>query len=468
MKLKPVVASLFVLGLISGPALAKATGDHYVQQAVVEQNAVTSPVCTDNWFNRISIGGIADFVADWGNSDPAGSLFPTNHSTDLFVNNFNILANADINCWTKATLNLAYIGFPKYFYTPSIYRSSYSTGGVTNIDIQWDAHRQQTNRFVADEAYVTFSNFERTPFYAQVGKKYLNFVDIANPYNFVLTPMTQLLGQNNQTAALVGVATDFGLYANAYAFRGKTQPSDADAGNIRNFGAKIGYYDDLSKLGIGCAHYNLNVGWIRAMQDGDFWQKGQVMSDFLMFSDPIGGLSAHGDLNWRQFDVSANFVTALNSVKLRPNIPGWLDQLTNNQASLYADQLVNWWFGDHNTKIWAADINADYVFKTCDRDSKIGLSYQFTGNGQFLGDTYHVFFPKTRVEADYKVNILRNTDFTLSVAHNISYDFPDLLAKIQNNPIQKFVIPSNLVINTGLPKGKETSNVVLGQLSIQF
>lgn len=470
MKLKPVVASLFVLGLVSGSALA--TGKQtLVQQAVVDNNSVTSPVCTDNWFNRISIGGIGSVVGTYGNTDPAGTLFPTAHSTDLYVNNFNILANAVINSWTKATLNLAYIGYPSHVFVPSFYHSDWNFDlrkrPILSIDIDWMARRSTDNKIKADEAYLTFAKLDKYPVYFKIGKQYIPFGTYSNPYNFVLTPMTQMLSQTNQTAAVLGLATDFGLYANVYAFRGNSQPSSASGGMIRNYGAQLGFYDNLSRFGVSDAHYNLNVGAIRAIQDGDYWTKTDFMSEFFHYSDPVAGISLHGDLSWQAFDLSANYVQALKDVQGLPDMPGWLNKFAFIHSIFpivpTPDQIrngiINAIYGkDSNRKIWAADVNAGYAFNVWDHNSRIGLSYQFGGNGQFLADTFHVGFPKTRIQADYKVNLLKNVDFDVAVAHNRSYDYRNT----------NFQIGNIFGFNSGLPNGTETSNVVAGTLSFQF
>lgn len=465
MKLKPVVASLFVLGLVSGSALA-AGNQAIIQQSIVDQNAVISPVCADNWFNRISISGIGTIQATWADKDPAGTFWPTNHSTDLYVNNFNVIANAVLNSWTKATVNLAYIGFPTYTFLPSIYRSNFTTPpGALNINIEWAAERHTSNVIHADEAYVTFANFCKTPFYFKVGKTYVPFGTYSDPYNFVLTPMTQQLAQVNQTAAILGFATDMGLYGNVYAFRGNSQAPMDDSGMIRNFGAELGYYGSLSSFDARDAHYNINVGIIRAIQDGDFWTKNTLMRDLFHYSHPVAGFAAHADLSWKQFDFFANYVVALKNIQIIPDVPKWLSDLgILTQADV--DTFVDKYFTD-NRKLWAADVNADYAFQTWCHDSKIGLSWQFGGNGDFMAKTLHVFYPKYRLQADYKVNLIKNVDFDLVYAYSRSFDYS--INGMGFDSIPPFIIGNTTVnIKTGLPNGTESSNVVLGKLSIQF
>lgn len=114
MKLKPIVASLFMLGLVTSPfAMGKAvagTVDTRVAQAIVDQNSVSVPVSSANWLDRISIAGMGNVVGIWGNHDFPGSFTELSTSTDLYVNNLNLFVNADLNSWTKVNVNLFYDG----------------------------------------------------------------------------------------------------------------------------------------------------------------------------------------------------------------------------------------------------------------------------------------------------------------------------------------------------------------------
>lgn len=492
MKLKPLVASLFVLGLVSGSALA-ASGETIVQNAVVDQNSGSrlTQVCTDNWFNRVSVGGFGTIQATWGDTDPAGTFWPTNSSTDLYVNNFNVMVNAVLNSWTKATVNLAYVGYPTHVMVLSKYQSSWS-GALTNIagrtdpltiNLEWAARRSQDHKFFADEAYVTFANFCKSPFYFKVGKTYVPFGTYSDPYNFVLTPMTQQLAQSNQTAAVLGFATDMGLYGNVYGFRGNSQASGDKGGNIRNVGAELGYFSTLGCFDMQEAHYNINAGIIRAMQDGDFWldrnkfstgEPDGIMPFLFHYSKPVPGVAVHGDLTVGSWNFFANYVQALENVQIVQDVPGWAQQISDRflggfDLQGFLDNGVDTIFGS-NRKIWAADVNAEYAFKTWCRDSKIGVSYQFGGNADFMARTFHSFYPKNRIQADYKVNILKNVDFDLAYAYNTSFSYPTTSFAIAGRPI----IPelglnfNGFAFNSGLPQGTMHSNVVVAKLGVQF
>jgi hypothetical protein len=425
MKLKRVVASLIALGLAtvatSGMAaqgkVMRSAGTKFVTaQTIVDQNS-TSVISQDNcvnWFDRITIGGKASGVAVWGNHYYPGAFTDLGHSSDLYLNNVNLIIGSKLNEWIKFSGNLAYNGQPSY--GPKF--NSY-LGKVTGFE------RNVDNKVTLDEAYITVSDFAKTPFYAQVGLNHLPFGDYSDAYVAkVVMPMTQLLAQVSQPAVVGGFVADNGLYANVYAFRGVTDPVGTTAGNIRNFGASIGYHNNLSSLNQSDLQYNLHFGWIRQIVDGDNWMSSGAI-------DPIGGFSAHADVAYQQLGLVLNFVKALNNV-----FP--IDY--------------------ESSRVWAADATASYAFKTLNHDSKVGLSYQFTGNGQFLTDMINIpyfiamgasdaSFPHSRWVANYKVNLIKSVDADFALVHNRSYTYP------VGNP-------------WGVGAGNQTSNAALARLFV--
>ncbi len=409
MKLKPVVASLVMLGLIA-PVFAKS--NLVAQQAVVDSNSVTSPVASEGWFNRVSIGGVGSIVGIGGNHSPAGVFTKENNSADLYVNNFNLLANANLSSWSKATLNVAYIGNP----------------------IQWGntKHRNINNIVAVDEAYVHIGDLAQNPFYFVVGKKYVPFgtyADAHTPYQ-IMSPV-QALTQLNAVTAIAGLSTNFGLYGSVYALRGETYPIGSSTSTIRNFGAQIGYYNSLEPFNVPNANYNLNVGYLNNLWDTIVfspnattpwsWSDGYgtklnhpvaayaTKNDGKQGSaiDPVGGIAVHGDINYKALTLSANFASALK-------------KMVTSDYSNKAD----------SSRFWAADVGATYAFKTLDRNSHLGAGIQWSGNGSWFGDNnlaaysdWCKIIPKWRLLGEYKINLFKNTDLGLVVAHSKSYDF---------------------------------------------
>jgi len=125
--------------------------------------------------------------------------------------------------------------------------------------------------------------------------------------------------------------------------------------------------------------------------------------------EPVGGVSVHGDLSYKSFSMSANYVSAI--------------------ADMISDSINYVSSGNNRTRMWGADVNADYSFKTFKRNSSLGASIQWSGNGAWMGDNnagrtdWLRIIPRWRLVGEYKVNLFKNTDLSLIVAHGKSYEF---------------------------------------------
>ena len=412
MKLKPVVASLVMLGLMA-PAFAKSSVAS--QQAVIDQNAVLSPVCSDGWFNRITVGGLGSIVGLYGNHDPAGMYTDIGSSTDLYINNVNLLVNANLSSWSKATVNLAYFGAPEYWGRMEVSSSTKSTkpGAIRYID----------HRVAVDEAYVTIGNLAKYPFYVKVGKGYVPFGVYTDPYTpYQIMSPAQMLAQVNAVSAIAGVTTDFGFYGNVSAFRDSSiYPAGSNTGNIRNFSAQLGYYDNLDAFNVPNGHVNFALSYIKNLWGSQFfspdrpgrhtWSEnvsGAAGGDSQI--DPTGGISAHADFAYKAFSMFADWTGALQGMVSNAVFP-------------------------KSSKFWGANVNADYAFKTLDRDSHFGVGMQWSGNGQWFGapdvggsinpatTDFTRIIPKWRFVGEYGVNIFKNTDLNFVFAQGKGYDF---------------------------------------------
>lgn len=423
MKLKPVVASVVMLGLMA-PAFAKSSMAS--RQAVLDQNSVISPACSKGWFNRIMVSGKGSVVGALGSHSPVGMFQVNNSSTDLYVNDFTVILDAQLSAWSKATLNLTYFGAPSPFH--KIHEHDSYDMGVGN--------RRINHSIVADEAYVTIGNMARNPFYFVAGKKYVPFGDYVDPHvPYGIMSPTQMLSQTNAPTAILGVSSDFGMYASIFALSGDTGPTgnESVAINIRNFGAKLGYYDNLSQFKSPRTHVNFAISYMNNLWDTQVfspvldprhesfsvigtgattpYQKVNHPANYRNQIEPVGGVSLHGDLAYKDFSVFANYVTAISD-------------MLDDKSVFVVDPKQN------RSRFWAADVGADYSFKTWSKNSSLGLGVQFTGNGAWMADenTYGTtdwarIVPRWRLLAEYKINLLKNTDLILTATHGKSYDF---------------------------------------------
>ena len=410
LKLKPVVASLVLLGLMA-PAFAH---DHRAktiasQDAVVNQNSFINEVCEEGWFNRVKVGGAVGAVGMWGNTNLPGMFAPHSDSSVFDINNINLFVDAAFSKWAKATVNLAYLGAPDAF----------SRKNDNTISTKID------NRIFVDEAYVIFSDFAKNPLYAKIGKTYVPFGE----YNDQVVPWqvespAQMISMTNGPTAIVGVASDFGFYASIFGLQGDTTPFNSSSNNIRNFGGKIGYQDNLARFESPNTNFNVNLSYIRNIWDSQFftsnndspWGVSNTGSTNQQ-RDAVGGLGVHIDMSYMAFSAYADWVGALK-----------------NMAPAYSiDPLYSVY--SNSSKFWGANVNAAYAFETLSHGSSVAAGVQFSGNGQWFasnkvsttatdgGGLYAYLIPKWRGLVEYKVNLVKHTDLSLMYAHSKSYDF---------------------------------------------
>lgn len=407
LKLKPVVASLVLLGLMA-PAFAYDTYDQHNhakrvanQEAVVNQNSFINEVCAEGWFNRVKVGGAVSAVGMWGNTNLPGMFAPSSDSTDFYINNINLFVDAAFSKWAKATVNLAYLG------APSAFTRNSDAAVSTRVD----------NRIFVQEAYVAFDDFAKSPLYAKIGKAYVPFGE----YNDQVVPWqvespAQMISMTNGPTAIVGVATDFGFYASIFGLRGDTAPIGSSSNNIRNFGGKIGYQDNLARFKSPNTNFNVNLSYIRNIWDSQFFTSNTGSSIWTVNTNPaqqrdaVGGLGVHIDMAYMAFSAYADWVSALK-----------------NMASTYPGMT----YAD-SSKFWGANVNAAFAFDTLSHCSSVAAGIQFSGNGQWFatndvpsaeGGFYSYLIPKWRGLVEYKVNLVKHTDLSLMYAYSKSYDF---------------------------------------------
>ncbi|KPJ67283.1 MAG: hypothetical protein AMJ43_05325 [Coxiella sp. DG_40] len=411
--------------IVSGPTLAAYKHKHvkakekivYVKtskvQTIIDQNSAQSKAHKCNWMNRITIGGLANFDASLGSRTPIGTFGLTSDkaSSDINVNNANLLIDAKINYWLKGHINLAYLGDQDKGTTVP-WDKSHVKFGISYLSI--------------DEAYVDISRFSRMPFYGRIGKQYVGFGDYQR-YP-IIKPITQLLTQTRATAATAGIVTDMGIYGNVSVFNGNTDKLDSINRNIDNATAKIGYFGLVHKVGPNDLHYNVDLSLIANMYDIDsispfygFNVLPPYDREFPYYQNKVFGLALHGDLNYGPFLLWANYVQSLKKMQY---FDTWLIDIVDT------------------SRIWAADINAGYRFQTLGRESKVDASYQLTGGfDQYAFIMPNLQLPKHRFQLSYNIDAWKYANLGIAWAHDINYD------------------------DVGL---NQNSDQIVGRLSVQF
>lgn len=442
MKLKPIVASLMLLGL-TAPAFADApaysAGNNSSQidamqaqlnqmQAIINQNSAGGfqSQCPD-WVNRITVSGMLNVDAYFSNrtpnfgADPAGSddtIFPAGdelshgHTNNIDVNNANLFVDADVNCWTKVHFNILNTSNASLAITP----------WLRNVNATFD------------EAYVTIGDFAVEPFYFRAGREYVPF-GVYNRYPMVENP-TQMLSETRAVAAQAGFVTPIGVYGSAYTFRGDPRfedlntdpfaPVQNDRPRIQNYGADLGFaYCNP------CADWDtkLDAGWIRNMTDVNYISNG--LPEALEFADEdtfaghsfdddrVNGLALSADFGVAQFDAELRYVKALQA----------FDVPTIASFDLDGSDPVD----GAKPAAWGAEVG--YTFAVFCHSSRVDIGYQGTKDsssnvfvfapGVSVNSVGGFGMPKSRYYVGYSVNVSKWTDVSFEVYRDRDYSEDD-------------------------------------------
>jgi hypothetical protein len=386
MKLKPIVASLMLLGL-AAPAFAddSATQAQLDQmkaqinkmQAVINQNGsgafqLQQPA---DWMSRITISGLANLDAGYGTRAPifrSASASGGGNVSNIDLNNANVLVDAAINDWTTAHMNL--------MASSNVHQDLAPVFAATSTD---------SNRVLLDEAYVTLGNFAQSPLYFRGGKEYVPF-GVYDLYPMVVNP-TQALTQNNATAAQVGFVSPMGLYGAVYGFRGLTQANDAvnNRAAVKSYGADLGWTACTSAWGV-----KLDAGYINNMADVDY--VGTSTGLLGSYVSKVPAYSLHAGFNVQQFDIKGDYVSAASSFDTA--------DLTYNGSGA-------------KPKAYGAE--AGYSFPVMNNHtSRVALGYQHTRDAVNVG-TYGL--PLTRWYGMYTVNVSKWTDVGFELYRDRGY-----------------------------------------------
>src|SRR3990167_9131295 len=287
MKLKLVVASMSVLGLVSCPVFAATTTTykhhhhkHHHQVAhqdykdmgalpykdqpacMISQNSMIMTdmsqndgrslpnPCNPGWFNRIAMsGGVNVDIGKFGNRNQnfMGENYQRVSLNDAYLN-----LSADVNEWAKAFASLSYsnptISTAQATSTGNAVNSEYSAAYTNNIGS--DDHSDVQ----LEQAYATLGNMDESPFFVQVGKYYQDF----GRYEIhpITRSLTQSMSETLATALGAGFVTN-GFSGEVFAFDNPISLTGQTKTSI-NYGAGLGYNQMNSDLG-----WDLGVGYMR-------------------------------------------------------------------------------------------------------------------------------------------------------------------------------------------------------------
>ncbi len=443
MKLKLVVASMSVLGLISCDVLAATQAKHkhhhhrhhkamMSQTAVVvkhdykDMGALPVEVCpvVDNYTmvldamshntgralptvhcrDPLSLAGGMNFDANWGNrhigySGENVSRFSLN---DAYVNVFG-----NVNDWTQAFASLSYANF-----TPNTATTVGSNFGVNRLMTTqsgvYSASYAQSN-LQLEQGFVTFRNWNVMPAFVRVGKMFQDF----GRYNIhpITQSMTQVMSETLHTGAQLGFVTPMGFNGSVYTFENDMRRVNTangggyDSHNKNNYGVSLNYSQPNDQLG-----YDLGVGYMYDFTgvNGVRYSLGQFNAGTTgingSYQTRVSAAELHGNLNSGPFSLALRYVTALQSFSASDLATRTISALALPGAPAAA-----------GAKPWSADITAGYGFNAWNKDQNVYLGYQGSGNA------VNLFLPRSRWMAGYGVNVWKSTNLGVQFNHDMAY-----------------------------------------------
>jgi len=415
MKLKLVVASMSVLGLVSCPAFADNGMKHKhhhvakkhqmvshadykamgalpaVENCQPSQNAAVLDVMdqntgrarpTEDCNKLIAFAGGINFDAHWGNrsSDTQGINRQRISLNDAYLNIFG-----NVNDWTKAFASLSY-GDP----------SDVATGGLGQYSNVYT--NSGDNEVALEQGFIRFANFDQYPVFVQLGKQFQDFG------RYMIHPIhrttTQVLSETLRTSAELGFILPIGFHGDVYAFdnpmreRSLSSLSSSTSHPKTNYGAAIGFDAPSDQLGWGVnVGYLYNMTGVNDVQQAVSEQTNSGSTSGGSYHDRVGALSIDASVNSGPFSLIGDYVTALTSFD--------------------SNDLVG--TGVAGAKPWAGNIKAGYGFNAFGKDQNAYLGYETTGAAVNVG------LPKNRWVVGLGVDMWKNANLSLEVAHDTDY-----------------------------------------------
>lgn len=445
MKLKLVVASMSVLGLISCPAFAATQAKHKTQKVTHEEvykgdyKGEMMPMCprvdvtttlmdmmsqnvgrakpTVDCDKPIQLAGGINFDTNWGALGD-NDLYMGENDTRFTLNDAYINFTGNVNDWVHAFIELSYnnVSDEDLFHdadddgSPAVYSAAYT---LEALDLE--------------QGVITVGNLDRMPVFLRVGKQFFDY----GRYQIhpIMESMTQTMTEILNTGAEVGYIAPWGNWAfhgSAFVFQnpivrnddgvvGVVDAADPDDLDIDldntqpNYGGQIGFGQVGDQFG-----WDVGVGYlydITGVNDVGYsvtqFNKTIEFGEGGAYDDRVGGLTAYAMVNSGPFAITAHYATALQHFDA-------VDLLNpDDDDDADADD-------EDGAKPWTADITAGYDFNYYNYNQNIYLGYQFSGEAQYLN------LPRSRWQVGYGIDIFKNTNLTVEYDHDNAYDFDDV------------------------------------------
>lgn len=380
MYIKSIVAAIAGL-TVAGAAMAAghapvATQNTHTaaQNAMAQGNSVWPAHTMKLAGGKISVGGMATIAGNWSSKTNYAGVpqwygqSAGGSSSNIYINNANLFLGGDLGM-AHARINIGYFDNPV----------SAAVGQSTLGNIRG------ANNFTVDEAYVTFSNFAKSPFYVKVGKSYEQFGNY-NAYAIVPS-LTQLFTEVSGTGVEGGYAGANGFHASIAGFSG-----DVSGTNVHNSRNRVD-------------NYTINAGFQGMMNGTDF----AVNLGYLNDSRDLNALAEHDAVTSGAVTTTKSSVFDANAHVAMNNFDAHVDYARFNKAfGVGSNASVG--------KPWALGVGVGYKFNTMQYASHVGIGYQMTKKSILLG------VPKHRYSADYSVALSKNVNVMVAYYHDKNYD----------------------------------------------
>ncbi len=402
MKVKTVVASMFVLGLLGGTAIgAQQRGD--IAGLRARLNEGSHQVYTkggSNWFTQhVTVNGqirVDAGISDETRADPITGRLGVSGiwlNPAIFVGNPGNRSSSDLNLRNS---NISVDIQPASWVNGHIEIVAQSSRSV-NQAVLTLANRIS---FVSlDEAYATLGELSQSPFFFSAGRMYVPFGNYKDPHPLTYS-LPQELSEINAVAANLGYVQPCGFWGSVYAFRGDLlrAPTLNGAGfvtnnhaNINNGGVDVGYdWGD----GSGQTGFMLGGSWVFNMLDARAIYPRVTINNAAAFqyNTSAGGVALHADGYWNNFDADVTWVTAVRRFS-----------------------VIDATFNGVGAKPSSLGVHVGYGFMAMGHENRVSAGYEQTSQSLAF------FLPKRRWIADWTMGLAKNTNLQFEYTHDRDY-----------------------------------------------
>lgn len=262
----------------------------------------------------------------------------------------------------------------------------------------YEERRISNSRIYTDSAFITVGNFRKFPYYGSIGELYVPFGRYST--SMLTDPMIKYIGKTEARAISLSCTSypeDNRVipYLTVFGFKG-----DAEVGNsniAKQFGFDLGswYESDTKDYELG-ASYITNIADAYGMQDQGI-RSSTYFSGFNYTSKEqlvhaVGGLSVHLEAAYNQYNLLAEYVTALQ-------------EFSKKDLS----------FNTHGAKPSGGNIEGVYSFNFEHIPSSIAIGYGFTD--QALG----LYLPRQEYVTTFSMTFMESTTLSIEYRHDINY-----------------------------------------------